>query len=352
MSDVPELDPSVLDLLDRGAEQGFLALSEVEHVVESLGLDEDASAAVFDALESRDLALRDDAGRERTGPTYVNGDLAEATTDALQLFFRDLARYPLLTAAEEVALARRIERGDEAAKHALVNANLRLVVSIARRYQRRDVAMLDLIQEGVLGLIRAAEKFDWRRGFKFSTYATWWIRQAIQRGIANQSRTIRLPVGVADQERRMARVQARYLAGEGRQPTDAEIARELGLRPAEVERVRRAARAVASLDQPLGEGEGETLLDTVAEPTVEPMEELHVSLRREALERALATLPDVERRVIELRFGLDDDDEPASLSETGRRLGISAERVKRIEANALERLALEREIAALAEEAA
>ena len=353
MSDVPELDERVLELLERGAEQGFLQLSEVEQVVEALGLDEEGSAVVYDAVEEREIALRDDAGHERPEPTYVNGHLAQSTTDALQLFFRDISRYPLLTAAEEVALAKRIERGDAAAKQALINANLRLVVSIAKRYQRRDLALLDLIQEGILGLIRAAEKFDWRKGFKFSTYATWWIRQAIQRGIANQSRTIRLPVGVADQERRIGRVQAQYVAQQGRQPTDDEVAEALGLRREEVERVRHAARAVASLDQPVGESDGGTLLDLVAaQPAEEPTEEIHVSLRREVLERALATLPDEERRVIELRFGLDGDEEPVSLSEAGRRLGISADRVKRLETDALERLALEREIAALAEEAA
>jgi RNA polymerase primary sigma factor len=353
VSDVPELDERVLELLERGAEQGFLQLSELEQVVESLGLDEEASAAVYDAVEEREITLRDDAGHERPEPTYVNGNLAQSTTDALQLFFRDISRYPLLTAAEEVALAKRIERGDAAAKQALINANLRLVVSIAKRYQRRDLALLDLIQEGILGLIRAAEKFDWRKGFKFSTYATWWIRQAIQRGIANQARTIRLPVGVADQERRIGRLQAQYVAREGRQPTDAEVAKALGLRLQEVERVRHAARAVASLDQPLGEGEGGTLLDLVAEqPAAEATEEIHVSLRRDVLKRALATLPDEERRVIELRFGLDGDEDPVSLSEAGRRLGISADRVKRLETEALERLALEREIAALAEEAA
>jgi len=351
VSQVPDLDERVLELLDRGVEQGFLELSEVEQVVESLGLDEEASATLYDTLEGHEVALRDDAGRERPGPTYVNGHLAEATTDALQLFFRDLARYPLLTAAEEVALAKRIERGDEAAKEALVNANLRLVVSIAKRYQRRDLALLDLIQEGVLGLIRAAEKFDWRKGFKFSTYATWWIRQAIQRGIANQSRTIRLPVGVADLERRIGRFEARYTATHGRPPTDTEIARSLGLRQGEVERVRHAARAVASLDQPVGEGEG-TLADVVAGPAAEETEEIHVSLRRAALRRALGTLPESERRVIELRYGIEGDRAPASLAETGRILGIGPEKVKRLEAEALERLAVEREIAALAEEAA
>ncbi len=241
MSNTTHFDERVLDLLERGTGEGCLQLSEIESLIESIDLDEDASAALFDEIAVREILLRDDCGREQPGPTYVNGHLAETTTDALQLFFRDLSRYPLLTAAEEVSLAKRIERGDSAAKQQLINANLRLVVSIAKRYQRRDLALLDLIQEGVLGLIRAAEKFDWRRGFKFSTYATWWIRQAIQRGIANQSRTIRLPVEIAERERQIGRVQADYAARRGRPPTDAEIAEELGLRLAEIERVRRAA---------------------------------------------------------------------------------------------------------------
>ena len=347
------LDEGVLDLLERGSDEGCLRLSEVEGLIESGGLDDEATAALFDEIAARAIELRDDCGRGPPEPTYANGQLAEATTDALQLFFRDLSRYPLLTAAQEVALAKRIERGDSAAKQHLINANLRLVVSIAKRYQRRDLALLDLIQEGVLGLIRATEKFDWRKGFKFSTYATWWIRQAIQRGIANQSRTIRIPVHIADRERRIGRLQADYIARRGRQPTDAEIAAELGLRLEDVERVRQAARSVASLDQPIGEEEGAVLGDVVpGVPAEEPLEEIHVSLRREALRRALAALPEPERRVIELRYGIDGDTAPVSLAEAGRRLGLSAERIRTLEAEALERLALEREIAALLEDAA
>jgi RNA polymerase primary sigma factor len=348
-----DFDERVLELLERGAAQGYLQFSEVEALTDEADLDEDDEASLLDEIAAREIPLRDDGGREHPGTTYVNGHLAETTTDALQLFFRDMSRYPLLTAAQEVELAKRIERGDADAKQELINANLRLVVSIAKRYQRREMALLDLIQEGILGLIRAAEKFDWRKGFKFSTYATWWIRQAIQRGIANQSRTIRLPVDVADRERRIGRVQADFAARLGRPPTDAEIARALGLRPEQITRVRHAARAVASLDQPLGEGEGASLAEIVADTsTGEPVEEIHVSLRRDALHRALAALPDEERRVLELRYGLNGDETPVTLVEAGRRLGVSPERVRQLETEALERLALEREIAALAEEAA
>ncbi len=353
MSEKTGLDGRAHDLLEQGAEEGCLRLSEIELLAEETGLDASETAVLLDTIAARGIEIHDDCGREQPEPTYANGGLAEATTDALQLFFRDLSRYPLLTAAEEVALARRIERGDAAAKQQLVNANLRLVVSIAKRYQRSDLALLDLIQEGVLGLIRAAEKFDWRKGFKFSTYATWWIRQAIQRGVASHSRTIRLPVHIADRERQIGQLQARYVARHGRQPTDDEIASELGLRPEEIERVRHAARSVASLDQPVGEEAGAVLGDILAaEHAEEPTEEIHVSLRREALRRALAILPDGERRVIELRYGVDGDAEPVSLTESARRLGLSADRVRKLEQSALERLALEREIAALMEDAA
>jgi RNA polymerase primary sigma factor len=351
MSSPAHRDDRLLALLERGREQGCLQLSEVEDVIESVGLGSEEEAAYYDEVAERGIELRDDCGREGVRTTYVNGHLAEATTDALQLFFNEMARYPLLTAAEEVALAKRIERGDMAAKQQMINSNLRLVVSIAKRYQGHELALLDLIQEGVLGLIRATEKFDWRRGFKFSTYATWWIRQAIQRGIANQGRTIRLPVEVADRERKIGRAQASFIASHGRPPTDRELAAELKLPLREIARIRDAARAVTSLDQPVGEGES-SLQELLAEPGAEPTEELHLSLRHEALHRALAGLPEDERVVVKLRYGIDGDAEPESLTAIGRRLGISADRVRGLEKRALARLALEREIGALTEEAA
>ncbi len=339
-------------LLERGEAEGCLDLSEVEGLAEALELDEDALSSLLADLEGRGVELRDDCGREAASPTFVNGDLAAATVDTLQLFLNEIARYPLLTAAEEVELAKRIEQGDEAAKHRMINSNLRLVVSIAKRYQGQGLSLLDLVQEGVLGLIRAVEKFDWRRGFKFSTYATWWIRQAVQRGLANQSRTIRVPVHVAERERRIGRAQGRLTAKLGRPPTDAEIAAAARLSLDQIEQVRGAARAIASLDQPVSGAEGVALGEFLgARPGEEgeESEELYVSLREEALRRAVAALPEPERLVIQLRYDLDGAGGPQSLQAIGRRLGVTRERVRQIETQALERLAMEREIAALAE---
>ncbi|HZO98093.1 MAG TPA: sigma-70 family RNA polymerase sigma factor [Gaiellaceae bacterium] len=340
--------PEVAELLARGDAEGRVRLSEVEGLVEELGLDEADAAALYDELDARGVAVREEGGGEgRSGPWYGNGELAAATADSLQLFLEEMARYPLLTAAEEVELAKRIERGDAAAKHRMINSNLRLVVSIAKRYQGHDLALLDLIQEGVLGLIRAVEKFDWRRGFKFSTYATWWIRQAVQRGIAARAHTIRIPAGVAERERQLARAQARLTARLGRSPDDEELAEEAGLSLAHVADARRAARAVTSLDRPVGEDDGTTLAELLPGTTGEAaFEELHVSLLGQALRAAVRALPEAERQVIELRYlGA----EPLPLDAVAARLGIGRERVKRIERSALERLSLERELQALRE---
>jgi RNA polymerase primary sigma factor len=298
-------------------------------------------------MEAHGVELRDDSEREVGVPTYVNGALVAATTDALQLFLNEIARYPLLTAAQEVELAKRIEKGDERAKQRMINSNLRLVVSIAKRYQGHGLSLLDLIQEGVLGLIRAVEKFDWRKGYKFSTYATWWIRQAVQRGIANQARTIRVPVHVTERERKVARVQSELTSRLGRSPTDEEIAEALAMPLEQVLDVRHAARAVTSLDQPVGEEGDAGLGELLAAPDVEPAEEVHLSLREEALRRAVAALPEREREVIRLRYDIDGGEGPLTLDEIGRRLGITRERVRQLEAQALDRLAMEREIAAL-----
>src|ERR687892_946153 len=239
------MDAQIQALLDRGEEHECLELSEVNDLVDGLALEDEEVEAIFDEIERRHIELRDDCGRESAkASTYVNGDLAGATTDALQLFMNEIGRHPLLTKEQEVELAKRIERGDKAAKDQMVNSNLRLVVSIAKRYQGHGLSLLDLIQEGIIGLIRAVEKFDHRKGFKFSTYATWWIRQAVQRGVANKSRENRIPVHVLDQERKLARVE-RELAGKlGREPTDEEVIAEAGLSEKELKRVREAARAV------------------------------------------------------------------------------------------------------------
>ena len=341
--------PEVAALLARGEERGCINLSEFDELVQALELAEEDVDVLEAHLEAQGIEIGDDCGRAGVEPTtFRNGELAAATTDALQLFLNEIRRYPLLTADEEVELSKRIEQGDLEAKERMINSNLRLVVSIAKKYQGQELSLLDLIQEGIFGLIRASEKFDWRKGYKFSTYATFWIRQAIQRGLANKARTIRIPVHIGQRERKIVRAERDLSAKLGREPTDDEIASEAELPLDQVEEVRDAARTVTSLDRPVGE-EGDTALGDLLEGGAPPVDqEVEVSLSEQLLRQTIEELPDTERDVIRLRFGLTGE-EPQPLRETGRRLGLSAERVRQIESRALKRLAMRRELEALRE---
>jgi RNA polymerase primary sigma factor len=341
--------PEITALFDQAEEAGCLEMSHINQLVDRLDLSEDDVVQLYQQAQEREIQIKDDCGQERTDSVYVNGDLAAATTDALQLFLNEAGRYPLLTGVEEIELAKRVERGDKEAKDRMINSNLRLVISIAKRYQGHDLPLLDLIQEGIIGLIRAVEKFDWRKGFKFSTYATWWIRQAVQRGVANKSRTIRIPVHISEREQRLRRAERELRATLGRDPDEKEVAKAAKLPLKQVREVRSAARAVTSLDRPVGDEGDATFGDLVArEHAPPPEEEVRVTLGRDALHRAIAELPDREREVVKLRYGLNGDTDPASLEEIGRRMGLTRERVRQIEAEALERLAVNRELEALA----
>ncbi|HEX6420694.1 MAG TPA: sigma-70 family RNA polymerase sigma factor [Acidimicrobiales bacterium] len=337
-------------LVRRGRARGCMEVSRIDAVAEDLGLDDDEVDALYQRLGDEGVDLRDDCGRARAASGYANGDLARLTVDTLGLFLDEIGRYPLLTAEEEVELAKRIEAGDRAAKDRMITSNLRLVVSIAKRYQGGDLALIDLIQEGILGLIRAVEKFDWRRGFKFSTYATFWIRQALQRGIRARARTIRLPEDVAERERRIDRVHQELSGVLGRPPTDEEIAEEAGLGVAQVRVVRDAARVVTSLDRPIGEDEDATFGELVPAEVTGPEEEVVVSLGRDALRSALRRLSAQHRSVLTLRYGIDDD-EPRGLTAVARELGVSWGKAKRLETEALAELAASREFDALREAA-
>jgi RNA polymerase primary sigma factor len=347
------IDERIQILLEHGEELGCLNMSAVSDFLQEADLDEEQAAGFFEQLEERGIALTDDCARPQSDEgTYVNRDLAVVTTDALQLFLNEAGRYKLLTASEEVELAKRIERGDKDAKDLMINSNLRLVVSIAKKYQGHGISLLDLIQEGIIGLIRAVEKFDWRRGYKFSTYATWWIRQAVQRGVANKSRTIRIPVHIVEREQKISRAERELNAKLERTPTDEEIAKRTKLSLKHVKEVRAAARAVTSLDKPIGEEGDVSFGDLIAGENAEPVEEVHVSLTERAVRNAVETLPEREREVVKLRYGMNGDRDPQSLEEIGRTLGLTRERVRQIEAQALARLAERREVAALGAHAA
>jgi RNA polymerase primary sigma factor len=335
-------------LMEHGEEIGCINMSAFTVIVQELELDDDELNGLYEQIETRGIELSDDCALpEVHEATYVNGDVAAMTTDSLQLFLNEAGRYPLLTAAEEVELAKAIESGDRAAKERMVNSNLRLVVSIAKKYQGHGLSLLDLIQEGIIGLIRAVEKFDWRRGFKFSTYATWWIRQAVQRGVANKSRTIRIPVHIVEREQKIARAERELILQNERAPTDEELAEKTKLSVKHVKEVRTAARTVASLDKPLGDDTDTAFGDLVAQESGNLEEEVVVSFGDDALHRAIETLPDREKFVIKLRYGMDGDADPKSLEEIGRQMGITRERVRQIEMQALSRLAEQREVAAL-----
>jgi RNA polymerase primary sigma factor len=300
-------------------------VSELDALVEELGL----SPGEFGSLGN-----------------YRQAEIADATSDSLQLFLRDISQRPLLTAGEEVELAKRIEKGDTDAKNRMIESNLRLVVSNAKRYRGLGLPFLDLIQEGIIGLIRAVEKFDYRRGFKFSTYATWWIRQAMQRALQQQSRTIRIPVHVGQELSRVRAAERRLAAELGRDATPEEVAQSVSLTVAQLEELRAAERIPVSLEARVG-SDGDTELGALLPqqgPT--PFDELEVELAEASIRRALERLDPRGRQVIELRFGIGGS-EPLPLREVARRMGLSAEGVRKLERRALRTLAEERELQAL-----
>jgi len=319
-------------LVEEAAERGFVEEKELEAFADEHELAEEEIAALHVALDERDVTVRAVVRAEASpAPT--------GTLDPLQLFMDAAGRHKLLTAADEVMLAKRIETGDPAAKERMINSNLRLVVSIAKRYQGHDVPLLDLIQEGVIGLNRAAEKFDWRKGYKFSTYATWWIRQACQRAVANQSKTIRIPVHVQERRIKLNRASAELQAKLGREATIDELADATRLKKEHVEEALDAVDSV-SLNQGLGSDSDSELGDLFAdESSADPAEEAAEALRRQRVQRAVAELPERQRRIIELRFGFGG--ESASLETIGKELGLTRERVRQLETEALTRLQLE-----------
>ncbi len=326
---------------------GSVRAAELLEVLEPHALDPLELDAVYRMFEERGIdVVEEPAAAAPAPPPPLPTQPLESTTDALQLFLRETGRHPLLTAAQEVELAKKIERGDGQAKQHMIQSNLRLVVSIAKNYRNQGLPFLDLIQEGTLGLIRAVEKFDWRRGYKFSTYATWWIRQAVARALADKARTIRMPVHIVERLQKMNRAE-RYLWTQlGREPSLEEIAEEASLPVQQAREVRAAARAATSLDQPVGEHDDAVLGDFVAGDGMLPDEQVELSLRSQALAAALQVLGEREREVLVLRYGLADF-EPRTLEEIGRRLGLTRERVRQIEVEALRRLSTLREIEAV-----
>jgi RNA polymerase primary sigma factor len=348
VAELHELE-EIKGLIARGDRVGVLTYAEIETATVELDLDETDVAELHGVFERHEIELVDQidpataaslrgepvpAGRRGAAPELA----PEATTDALALFFKDIGKTRLLSAAEEVELAKRIERGDLDAKQKMVESNLRLVVSIAKRYRHQGLPFLDLIQEGTIGLVRATEKFDYRKGFKFSTYATWWIRQATGRALADKARTIRIPVPVVEQLNQIRRAERKLVTQLGREPTAEETAAVSGLEPLEVEAIKRHAQPPISLETPVGDHDQSELGQLIADEAAEsPYEHAVKSLANEALQAALATLSYRDRRVLELRYGLGDE-RPRTLQEVSRTFNLTRERIRQIENQSLKKL--------------
>jgi RNA polymerase primary sigma factor len=345
---LPEVD-ELHRLIEQGLEKGFLTYDEIVTGLDDVELTKeqvedfytyliDHSIELVEGVEHKSLPHEEPVvpEEEKVAPKL---DLSvEPSLDSLRLYLREIGKVPLLTADQEISLAKRIERGDMNAKQHMIEANLRLVVSIAKGYLGRGLSFLDLIQEGSLGLIRAVEKFDYRKGFKFSTYATWWIRQAVTRAIADKARTIRIPVHMVEKLNKVVHIERQLVQRLGREPLPEEIAEELDIHTDEVREILRMSQLPISLEKPIGEDEDSSLGDFVPDEQAEsPFDTASLSLRREDVEQALASLPERERRVIELRYGLDGS-QPCTLEEVGRAFGVTRERIRQIENNTLKKL--------------
>jgi RNA polymerase primary sigma factor len=330
-------DDGARALVRQGQEAGFLTHEEIALALDELDFDTAQVEEFYQALEELHIDVLDASSAPEIEPE-PEPEAHDVSTDSLQLFLKDIGKVALLTAAQEVELSKRIERGDHRAKQQMVEANLRLVVSIAKNYRNQGLPFLDLIQEGTIGLVRAAEKFDYRKGFKFSTYATWWIRQAVARALADKARTIRMPVHVVEKLNKISRAERKLIAELGHDPSSEEIARELEIEREEVEQIRRSAQAPVSLEKPVGDEEesefGHFLADQGA---TQPDEAAETTLRKETLKRILGALSPRERRVLELRYGLDGQ-HPRTLDEVGRTFNVTRERVRQIENQSLKKL--------------
>ncbi len=332
-------------LLESAEERGYVEPAELEALALELDLGDEEMAEVTHELET--VGIEIGAPAEEAAPVVAEAAVTTGAGDSLQLFLADVGRHKLLTAAEEVTLAKRLEKGDLLAKRRMIESNLRLVVSIAKGYRGLGVPFLDLIQEGTLGLNRAVEKFDWRRGFKFSTYATWWIRQSVQRAVANNARTIRVPVHVVERQQKLGRAARRLEVELGRDATREELAEATGLPVQHVEEALSAAQASVSLNQSVGSADEGELGDLFADrEAADPFDEAEESLRKQGVRKALNALPERERRILELRFGFEGD--PWTLEAIGAELGLTRERVRQLEGQALQRLAALRELASVA----
>jgi RNA polymerase primary sigma factor len=339
VSDILETDEARHLLETAQAAGGSLNTDEIALALDELDLDAAQIDDFYHALEEMQIdVVAPPANDAEEVEAKAEAVAREISTDSLQLFLKDIGRVDLLTAAQEVELAKRIERGDHAAKQEMIEANLRLVVSIAKRYRNQGLPFLDLIQEGTIGLVRAAEKFDYRKGFKFSTYATWWIRQAVARALADKARTIRMPVHVVEKLNKIVRSERKLRAELCREPTPAEIARDLDLPLDEVEQILRSSQTPVSLEKPVGDEEESEFGHFLTDENIPlPDEVAESAMRKDTLQKILSTLSHRERRVLELRYGLDGE-HPRTLDEVGRTFNVTRERIRQIENQSLKKL--------------